>query len=184
MRTGKAMLCTAMAVLTAGLMFLSTRADAGPGPKMRFAAAESGDSGGTAINLTVRQVTVQPIRAYVGDIVRIEMWVDNREEGSQSSNAEVFANKKRVGRQLFRWGGGSPGNGGERLYKLYFDWDTKGWAPGEYKIKAEVFVFEDASPFDNELTAKQSVILAAPGGGFPGGETAGGSYTEIDPRYK
>jgi hypothetical protein len=183
MRIGKATATTAAVVLTAGLIFLSTRADAGPGPMMRLAAAESGDGGGSAINLTVRQLIVQPIRAYVGDVVRIEMWVDNREDGSQSSNAEVFANKKRVGRQLFRWGGGSPG-AGERLYKLYFDWDTKGWAPGEYKIKAEVFVFEDTSPFDNELTAKQTVILAAPGGGFPGGETAGGSYTEIDPRYK
>ena len=46
-------------------------------------------------------------------------------------------------------------------------------APGEYKVKAEAFVFQDTSPFDNDLTLKQPVILVAPGGQFPGGAADG-----------
>jgi hypothetical protein len=178
MRNGKAFFLT-MAVLAGGLILLSADAYAGPGSMIRLAEMDSGNGGGTAVNLTVREVTIQPVRAHVGDVVGIDVWIDNREDGSQSSNAEVFANGKRVGRQLFRWG-----NSLERNYKLHFDWDTRGWAPGEYKIRASCFVFEDVSPFDNELTAKQTVILAAPGGEFPGGEKEGGRYSEIDPRYK
>ena len=145
-----------------------------------LAEMESGDGGGSAVNLTVQQVTVQPIRAYVGDVIDVEVWIDNREDGSETTWAEVFANKKVVAKQMFQWG--TPGM--DRLSKLYIKWDTRGMAPGEYKVKVEAFVFHDISPFDNELALKQPVVLAAPGGEFPGGMQAGGSVTVIDERYR
>ncbi len=181
MRTGKRMLFAgAAAFLAAGLLAGFTGTDAVAGPRIRLAEMEGGDGGGTAVNLTVRQVTIRPVRAYVGDVVRIEVWIDNREDGSMYTSAEILANRKVVGRQLFRWGG--PGE--DRTYKLYFDWDTSGLAPGAYKIRADAFVHEDIDSFDNEFTVKQPVLLAAPGGEFPGGEKAGGSITEIDERYR
>lgn len=142
--------------------------------------ADMEDGGGTAINLTVQKVTVQPTRAYVGDTIDVEVWIDNRLDGSDTTWAEVYANKKAVAKQMFRWG--TPGM--DRTSKLNISWDTSGMAPGEYKVKAVAFVFNDASPFDNELAVNQPVVLVAPGDAFPVGAQAGGSATEIDERYK
>ncbi|MEW6719890.1 MAG: hypothetical protein AB1346_05535 [Thermodesulfobacteriota bacterium] len=180
MRNGKRAGCTGnAAILAATLLLIAFGAGAGTVPSIRLAELENGN-GGAHINLTVAKLGVEPVRAHVGDVIRIEVWVDNREDGSQSTNLDIFANRKRVARQMFRWG--SPAD--PRMYKMHLDWDTSGMAPGEYRIKAEAFVFEDTSPFDNELTLGQSVILAAPGGAFPGGAPAGGSAAEIDERYK
>ncbi len=170
----------AAAVLSLLLSYFPAIARAGSGDLTRLAAAENGDGGGTSVNLVVQQVTVRPVRAYVGDVIEIDVVIDNREDGSDTTWAEVYANKKSVAKQMFRWG--SPG--AERNTRLQIPWDTRRMPPGEYKVKVEAFVFHDASPFDNELTLKQPVILVAPGSAFPGGEPAGGSVTEIDPRYK
>jgi hypothetical protein len=64
-----------------------------------------------------------------------------------------------------------------------FDWDTRKVPPGEYRIGAQAFVFEDTSPFDNRLDVTQPVLLVPAGAAFPGGEAAGGSATETDPRF-
>ena len=172
MRIGKEMsVLLVSAILSTAISSFSTEA---------LAEIDSGDGGGAAVNLTVQQVTVQPIRAHVGDVIDVEVWIDNREQGSETTWAEVYANKKVVAKQMFRWG--TPGM--DRLSKLYIKWDTRGMAPGEYKVKVEAFVFRDISPFDNELALKQPVVLVAPGGVFPGGTQAGGSATVIDERYK
>jgi hypothetical protein len=134
--------------------------------------------GGANIDLAVRQVTVAPVRAHVGDVVRVEVVVENKDEGMATSNAELLVNGKAVARQLFTWGL-SPG---ERLYRLAFVWNTRGVPPGEYRIGAEAFVWGDTSPFDNRLVVGQPVIVAPAGGAFPGGAAAGGSATETDPR--
>ena len=94
-------------------------------------------------------------------------------------NAELLVNGKAVASQLFTWGV-SPG---ERLYRLSFDWVTRGVPPGEYRIGAQAFVWEDSSPFDNRLDVTKTVVIAPAGGVFPGGEAAGGSATETDPRF-
>jgi len=136
--------------------------------------------GGFNIDLAVRQVTVTPVRAYVGDKVRVEVLIENRGEGSATTNAEIYANGKLAGRQLFTWGW-SPG---ERFYRLTFEWDTRGTPPGEYKLLGAANLREDTSPSDNRLEVQQPVVLAPSGGTFPGGATAGGSATETDPRFK
>jgi hypothetical protein len=153
-------------------------ASAGNGSPVRMAEADEG-GGNVNIDLAVRQVTVSPVRAHVGDVVRVEMLVENKAEGMSTTNAEVYANGKRVARQLFTWGRSE----GDRLQRLTFDWDTRGLPAGEYRIKAQAFVWEDTSPFDNELSVPQPVILVAPGAAFPGGDTAGGTATETDPRF-
>ena len=141
--------------------------------------AERNGGGGVNIDLAVRQVTVTPVRARAGDVVHVGVVIENKAEGMKTTNAEMLVNGKVVARQLFTWGM-SPG---ERLYRLSFDWDTRKVPPGEYRIGAQAFVFEDTSPFDNRLDVTQPVVVAPPGGGFPGGEAAGGSATETDPRF-
>jgi hypothetical protein len=138
------------------------------------------DGGGDVnIDLAVRQVTVTPVRAHAGDVVHVEVVIENKAEGMKTTNAELLVNGKVVARQLFTWGM-SPG---ERLYRLSFDWDTRKVPPGEYRIGAQAFLFEDTSPFDNRLDVTQPVLIAPAAGGFPGGGAAGGSATETDPRF-
>ena len=141
--------------------------------------ADMDGGGDTNIDLAVRQVTVSPVRAHVGDVVHVEAVIENKAEGSKTTDAELLVNGKRVARQLFTWGI-SPG---ERLYHLSFDWDTKKVPPGEYRIGVQAFIFEDSSQFDNRLDVTQPVRIAPAGGGFPDGEAAGGSATETDPRF-
>jgi hypothetical protein len=138
-----------------------------------------GGGGGVNIDLAVRQLTVTPVRAHVGDVIRVDVVIENKAEGSRTTNAELLVNGKVVARQLFTWGMSA----GERLYRLSFDWDTRKVPPGEYRIGARAFVWEDTSPFDNRLDVTQPVVIAPAGGEFPGGGTAGGSATETDPRF-
>jgi hypothetical protein len=144
-----------------------------------LADTDGGDGGDMNIDLAVRQVTVTPVRAHVGDVVHVDVVIENKAEGSRTTNAELLVNGKTVARQLFTWGMSA----GERLYRLSFEWDTRKVSPGEYRIGAQAFVFEDTSPFDNRLDVTQPVVIAPAGGGFPGGEEAGGSATETDPRF-
>ncbi len=179
MRVGKTISILGVMVLSVLLSAFPAAVLAGGRPMIRLADMDDGD-GNSAIDLTIRQVTVQPVRAYVGDTVDVEVWIENREGGSDTTWAELYAGGKLVGKQMFRWG--TPG--ADRTTRLHIQWDTTGMAPGEYKIKVEAFVFNDTYSFDNDFTVKEPVILAAPGSGFPGGAPAGGSVTEIDPRYK
>lgn len=139
-----------------------------------------GGGGDMNIDLAVRQVTVSPVRAHAGDVVRVEVVVENKAEGMRTTNAELLVNGKVVASQLFTWGM-SPG---DRLHPLSFDWDTRGVRPGEYRIGAQAFVWEDTSPFDNRLDVTEPVLIAPAGGGFSGGKEAGGSATETDPRFR
>jgi hypothetical protein len=143
-----------------------------------LANQDAGD-GSMHVDLAVRQVTVTPVRAQAGDGIHVAVVIENNGEGMATTNAELLVNGKAVARQLFTWGM-SPG---ERLYRLSFDWDTRGVPPGEYRIGAQAFVWEDASPSDNRLDVTQAVVIVPAGGGFPGGEAAGGSATETDPRF-
>jgi hypothetical protein len=139
------------------------------------------DGGGSDMNidLAVREVTVSPVRAHAGDVVLVEVVVENKAEGMRTTTAELLVNGKAVASQFFTWGM-SPG---DRLHRMSFVWDTRGVSPGEYRIGAQAFVWEDTSPFDNRVDVKQPVLVAPAGDGFPGGGAAGGSATETDPRF-
>jgi len=136
--------------------------------------------GGFNIDLAVRQVTVTPVRAYVGDKVRVEVLIENRGEGSATTNAEIYANGKLAGRQLFTWGW-SPG---ERFYRLTFEWDTRGTPPGEYKLLGAAYLKRGHLAIRQPARSTTAGVLVPSGGTFPGGATTGGSATETDPRFK
>jgi hypothetical protein len=178
MRFGKALLLLGVALAAVQIVSVA-EALAGGNRMIRLADMDGGDGGDMNIDLAVRQVKVEPVRAHVGDVIHIEMVVENKDEGAGTTPAEIFANGKEVGYHLFTWGWG-----GDRYHHLSFAWDTKGMAPGEYHIKGTAFIYEDSSPFDNELKVTQPVLLVAPGAAFPGGETAGGTATETDPGYR
>ncbi|HEY5460576.1 MAG TPA: hypothetical protein VIJ89_02395 [Deferrimonas sp.] len=138
-----------------------------------------GGGGDVNIDLAVRQVTVTPVRAHVGDVIHVDVVIENKAEGRRTTPAELLVNGKVVASQLFTWGM-SPG---DQLFRLSFDWDTRKVPPGEYRIGAQAFVWEDSSSFDNRLDVTQPVRIVPAGDGFPRGEAAGGSATETDPRF-
>jgi hypothetical protein len=141
-----------------------------------------GDGNGPNINLIMREVRVTPIHAHVGDGIRVDMLIENRGDlGNDTAKIELLANGKGVASQLYNYGFGGEG---ERIYRATFHWDTKGVKPGEYKIRGEVFVWYDASPFDNYLDVDQSLVLLPPGMAFPAGEKEGGVAIARDPRYQ
>ena len=150
------------------------------GPEMLHGSA--GDDGGAHVDLVVRKVTVTPARAHVGDVVRIEMeweyWGDVTNNYYDTTFAEVLANGKSVAKKPFVY------NFGARLGDVYretFLWDTKGTAPGEYRIRVEVPLRLDATPFDNFLVVKESVILVPEGAPFPSGQESGGTAVAKNP---
>ena len=68
-------------------------------------------------------------------------------------------------------------------YTHTWSWDTRGLSPGEYRIKREVFLWRDATPYDNFLALREPVILLAPGAEFPKGQEAGGAGTARNPSF-
>jgi hypothetical protein len=138
--------------------------------------------GGPYVNLIVRVLEVSPVRAHIGDVVRFEMLIENRGDSYYDTvTADIYADGRRVASRLFTFGlSDYPG----RMYRETLVWDTRDAAPGEYRIRGEVFLWYDASPFDNFLEVEQPLVLLPPGAPFPGGEEAGGSAVALDPRYK
>lgn len=144
-------------------------------------ASDGGDNG-PYINIIVREVRVSPIRVHIGDVVRIEMVVENQGDlWNERTSAEILANGKVVASKLFLQGFGGEG---DRIQRIAIPWDTRGVKAGEYKIRGEAFVWADASPFDNFLDVPQPLILLPPGAAFPAGEAEGGTGVGRDPRYK
>jgi len=177
MRYGK--IGAVIASLVALLLFAGDMAvSGGRGGSLRHAGSMNGGADANK-DIAIRQVTVTPVRAHVGDTIRVDVVIENKAEGYETVPLEISANGKVVGRKLFTFGF-SPA---DRIYRETFVWPTRGLSPGEYRIRAEAFVWEDSSPFDNFLEVKQVVLLTAPGTPFPDGATSGGSATETDPRF-
>ena len=152
---------------------------AGPGVAPFRIASENGGGGNININIIVRQVSFTPAVAHVGETIRVEVVVEDVDEGYRTLPSRILANGKPVANQLFTFGLSK----GNRIYRETFLWDTKGAAPGEYRIKADYFLWEDSSPFDNEMAVTQPLLLVPAGAPFPPGTSAGGTATEKDPRW-
>ena len=149
-------------------------------PGMRLVSS-LGD-GGAHVDLVVRKITVTPARAHVGDTIRIEMaweyWGEITNNYYDTTIAEVLANGKVVAGKPFVY------NYGAQLgdaYRETFLWDTKGMAPGEYRIRGQVPLRLDATPYDNFLVVKEPVILVPEGAPFPSGEESGGTVVGKNP---
>ncbi len=159
------------------LLFAGGEARAGS----RFAAM-GGDGGGShgSIDLIVRQVTVTPVVAHVGDRVRVDAVIENHGEGYGTITARVYANGKSVASHLLTY---DTGHGPNALYHESFVWNTAGARPGEYRIRAEAFDWNDSSPFDNSMDVKEPVTLLPAGAPFPAGMKGGGEAVAVDPRW-
>jgi len=135
------------------------------------------DGGSEIPDLVVRKVTVTPVNAHVGDVIRIEMewdyWGDITENFYDTNVAEVRANGKVVASKSYTadFGGVRPGE----TYRETFLWDTKGVAPGKYHIRGDVPVKIEKTPYDNYLDVKVPVLLVPAGASFPAGVESGGS---------
>jgi hypothetical protein len=147
----------------------------------RLAAMGHDGDNGTNINLIVREVRVSPIRARVGDPVRVDAVIENRGEGYGTVTARVYANGKAVASRLFTY---DAMHGPSALYRESFVWDTTGASPGEYRIRAEAFDWNDSSPFDNSMDVTEPVTLVAAGAAFPEGPSVGGEAVSVDPRWR
>jgi hypothetical protein len=151
------------------------------------ASSQNGDSGKNGgsqpVDLVVRKVTVTPVRANVGDVVRVEMewdyWGDIADERYDTSVAAVRANGKVVASKTYTadFGGVSPGD----TYRETFLWNTTGMAPGEYRIRGEVPLIEDKTHYDNYLDVKEPLLLAPAGVSFPDGKKRGGEAVAESP---
>ena len=143
----------------------------------RLLVSAGGNGGeGAHVDIIVREVIVSPIRAHVGDVIRIDMrwmyWGDISNRYYETTKAEIRANGKVVASSPFVYDyGASLGD----EYVQTWSWDTRGIPPGEYRIRGEVFLWLDATPYDNFLVVKEPVILLAPGAKFPEGQEAGGT---------
>ena len=141
------------------------------------------DGGSEIPDLVVRKVTVTPVRAHVGDVIRIEMewdfWGDITENYYDTNVAAVRANGKVVASRSYTadFNGVRPGE----TYRETFLWDTKGMAPGTYRIRGEVPLKIEKTPYDNYLDVKEPVLLVPAGASFPAGEEGGGSAVAESP---
>jgi hypothetical protein len=172
-----------IALMMVSLAFLMVGAEqAVAGPHFLRINAESGSDGnGPYVNLIVREVRVAPIAAHVGDIIRIEMVLENRGDNvNKTIPVEIRANKKVVASRLYTFGYGDPPGKTDRLT---FFWETKGVPPGEYRIRGEAFVWGDASEFDNSLDVKEPLVLLQAGTALPPGKEDGGEAVAVDPRW-
>jgi len=171
----------ALSLLFALLALPSAGTDSWAGPRatpFRIAAEDGG--GNLNINIIVRQVSFSPALGHIGDTIRIDVVIEDVDEGYRTIPSRILANRKQVASQLFTFGFSK----GNRIYRETFLWDTKGVAPGEYKIMADYFMNEDSSQFDNQMTVTQPLVLVPSGTPFPEGKSAGGTATEKDPRWK
>jgi len=133
-----------------------------------------------AVDLVVRKVRVAPVRAHVGDTVRVEMEWDHWPHlpGQETVVATVRANGKAVASKKYPSGFGvGPG----KIVKETFLWDTKGMAPGRYRIRGEVPLKSDPTPYNNYLDVKEPVLLIAGGESFPAGREGGGEAVAENP---
>jgi len=152
--------------------------------RMRLASGGEGGGDGANVDISVREVKVSPVRARVGDVIRIDMrwmyWGDIGNREYQTTKAEIRANGKVVASSPFVYDYGA--SLGDEYVQTWF-WDTRGFPPGEYRIRGEVFLWLDATPYDNFLALKEPVILMAPGAEFPKGQEAGGAGVARNPSW-
>ena len=125
-------------LLSTSVLALLLLPAASPAPAGRFPllAMQEGGDGGAYINLIVREIRAAPVRAHAGDQIRIDLIVENRGEGYGTLPIRVYANGREVAGRLYTYGWGNDSN---RIPRESFVWNTKGAAPGEYRLRGEVY---------------------------------------------
>ena len=155
-----------------------------PAESNKLLVLAGGGAEGAHVDIFVKEVKVSPIRAHVGDVIRIDMrwvyWGDLQNRHYETTNAEIKANGKVVASSPFVYDYGA--KLGDEYDHTWF-WNTRGFPPGEYRIRGEVFLWQDATPYDNFLVVKDPVILLAPGAKFPEGQESGGTGVARNPSF-
>lgn len=170
-----------LSVCLGAAAFLVLLAGGGARAAGMLAAMSGGEGSHGDINLIVRQVKVTPVRAHVGDPVRVDAVVENRGDGRGTVMMRVYANGRPVAHRMLTY---DSMDGPSALYRESFVWNTAGVKPGEYRIRAEAFEWNDSSPFDNDLDVKVPVTLLPAGAAFPPGVQGGGEAVAVDPRWR
>ncbi len=132
------------------------------------------------VDLVVRKITVTPVRAHAGDTIQVVMEWDHFPHiiDTETNVATVRANGKVVASKKYPSGFGvRPGE----VKRETFQWDTKGMAPGNYRIRGEVPLRNDPTPYNNFLDVKEPVLLIAEGESFPPGQKGGGEAVAENP---
>ncbi len=97
----------------------------------RLLLSDAGEGDSAYADIFVKEVKVSPVRAYVGDVIRIDMrwmyWGDIINRNYETTNAEIKANGKVVGSIPFVYNYGAS-LGDEYAHTWY--WDTRGSLPG------------------------------------------------------
>jgi len=168
--------------LLAPVLFLLLVARDAESNRMLVSAGGAGE--GDHVDIFVKEVKVSPLGAHVGDVIRIDMrwvyWGEINNRYYETTEAEIRANGKVVASSPFVYNYGAS-LGDEYAHTWY--WDTRSFPPGGYRIRGEVFLWRDATPYDNFLVVKEPVILLAPGEKFPEGQEAGGTGVARNPSY-
>lgn len=164
-------------IVMAAVLVVGAAAFAMPGRLL--ADDDIGGHGGVYTNLIVREMTVAPVRAIAGEKVKVDVLIEFRGEGMGSAPLRLWAGKNIVDQVLYNFRGSVES---ERLRRFTLEWDTKGAAPGDHRLRVELFNPTDAHEFDNELTLGEPVVVAMPGASFPGRIAAGGRAKAIQER--
>jgi len=122
-------------------------------------------SGNADPNVAVTSVDVSPATVLQGDLVNINVSVENTGVFAETFNVTVYAGSQVIGVQPVYLDSGSSTN-------LTFTWDTAGYASGNYTVSASASIVPgEVNTADNTMLAENIVpILADPsgGGGSPG----------------
>jgi hypothetical protein len=141
----------------------------------------SGGGEGAHADIFVKEVKVSPLRAHVGDVIRFDMrwvyWGEMNNRYYETTKAEILANGKVVASIPFVYNYSA--SLGDEYDHTWF-WDTRGFPPGEYRIKGVVFLWLDATPYDNFLVVKDQSAGAR--GGVSQGAGSGRNGGGQEPR--
>jgi len=130
-----------------------------------------------AHDVAVTAVDVQPLTVLPGDIVYINVTVQNLGGYAESFNVTVYANSAVVGVQFVSLDANSSA-------VLHFSWDTSGLGKGDYTISALASVVSnEANTADNSFAAAEPVTILFQGhdvavvGVFPSKTVVGEGYS-------
>ncbi len=155
------------------------------GTERTLGSGMGGVGDGANVDIIVTGVKVSPVRAHVGDVIRIDMrwvyWGDISNRYQATTESEIRANGKVVASSPFVYEYGA--SLGDEYRQTYF-WDTQELTPGKYRIRGEVFLWLDATPYDNFLDVKDPVILLPPGAEFPKGQDSDGAAAAGSPYWR
>jgi hypothetical protein len=108
-------------------------------------------------DVAVTDVTASPVTVLPGDIVNINVTVQNQGGFAETFDVTVYANSQFIGVQTVSLGNGSSTN-------IIFAWNTTGFAKGDYTVLASASVVPgEVNTANNSKAADNIVTILYPG---------------------